>query len=710
MQAREFLVLLTAQKNKENMKNLILVESPTKAKTLSRFLGEKYTIEASMGHIRDLPKGNLGIDIEHNFEPKYVIPKDKRKIMEALKELAKKAEHIILATDPDREGEAIAYHLKTVLSEEADKKTTFERIVFHEITPRAINDALSHPKDIDANLVAAQTGRRVLDRVVGYKLSPILWMKIKKGLSAGRVQSIALRLIVEREREIEKFKSEDFCRVFVILFKDDKKTPVRLELVKIDGTAIEEATTINLYDGDYKYAKTALSETDAQVIKTDLSNKAFTVLDVAQRETKRSPYPPFTTSLLQIEASRRFGYQSRRTMSLAQRLYEEGFITYHRTDSYNLSGDFIAESRNYIEKNFGKKYLPDSPRIYRTKSKLAQEAHEAIRPTNLFETEQNVAAKLGKDFAKLYNLIYKRALSTQITDAVFLSTRVDVEAKNGKIYLLQASGRVMKFDGFLKIWFYEDDEQLIPDLNKEDKLNLSEVNITSHKTSPPPRYNEASLIGSLEKHGIGRPSTYAPIISTITARYYVEKEENRFVPTEVGTLVNDFLVKNFSEIDDIPFTAGMEDKLDEIADGKTDWVPVIKEFYAPFEKSLEKAEEQKRITIEPEKTGEKCPQDGGDVVIRVGKFGKFKACLNFPKCKFRESIVEESGYLCPRDSGKMVLKRTRRGRTFYGCGNYPKCDFAVWTKALLEKEAVAASPVPSGIPEKPLPAEPVSAN
>ena len=687
------------------MKSLILVESPTKAKTLSRFLGEKYKIEASMGHIRDLPKGALGVDIDHDFTPSYVIPKDKRKIVEGLIEEVKDVDRIILATDPDREGEAISYHLKTVLSEE-NKKTKFDRIVFHEITPTAINEALEHPKEIDMNLVAAQTGRRVLDRVVGYKLSPILWMKIKKGLSAGRVQSIALRLIVEREREIEKFKSTEFYRVFVVVNKQasgpggppawrGENQPITLELVKINDEPIEKTTTLPLYDGEYKYAETRLSNTDAESIQNDLANKDFVVTDVIQKETKRAPYPPFTTSLLQIEASRRFGYTSKRTMGLAQRLYEEGFISYHRTDSYNLSNEFISAARNYIEKNFGGKYLPQTPRIYHTKSKLAQEAHEAIRPTNLFEDEETVTAKLGRDFAKLYSLIYKRALSTQMADAVFLSTRVEAQVKDSKAYDFVANGRVIKFDGFLKIWFYEDEEQLIPELQKDEKLDLRKINITSHNTNPPPRYSEASLISALEEHGIGRPSTYAPIISTIEARFYVEKEENRFKPTEIGTLVNDFLVKNFSTIDDIPFTASMEDKLDEVADGKTDWVPVIKEFYGPFEKHLKDAQEEKKIKIELEKTGEKCPLDGGDVVIRIGRFGKFKACSNFPNCKFRESFAEESGYLCPRDQGKMVLKRTRRGRTFYGCGNYPKCDFAVWTKAQLVKQAVPSTPAPS---------------
>jgi DNA topoisomerase-1 len=511
---------------------------------------------------------------------------------------------------------------------------------------------------------------------------------------------------VEREREIKDFKTTEFYRVFAVLSKKNNDTPITFELERINDQPIEITKTLNLYDGDYRYSNTNLSEKDAEVIRMEISGKDFTVIDVQEKEIRRSPYPPFTTALLQQEASRRFGYSSKRTMSLAQRLYEEGFITYHRTDSYNLSADFISEAKNYIEKTFGKKYLPPTPRIYHTKSKLAQEAHEAIRPTNLFEQEKDVTGKLGKDFTKLYDLIYKRALSTQMSDAIFLSTRVETEVTNGKRYLFVANGRIMKFDGFLKIWYYEDDEQLIPLLEKNDKLNLIEVKTTSHKSNPPPRYNEASLIGSLERHGIGRPSTYAPIISTILARFYVEKEENRFKPTEIGILVNDFLVKNFSTIDDIPFTAQMENKLDEIADGKTDWVPVIKEFYGPFEKHLEQAEEEKKIKIELEKTGEKCPQDGGDIVIRIGRFGKFKACGNFPACKFRESIVEDSGFLCIRDKGKMVLKRTRRGRTFYGCANYPKCDFAVWTKAQLIKEAIPTKAAEKGPSELPSASEP----
>ncbi|PIT88909.1 MAG: type I DNA topoisomerase, partial [Candidatus Levybacteria bacterium CG10_big_fil_rev_8_21_14_0_10_36_7] len=562
------------------------------------------------------------------------------------------------------------------------------------ITPKAIDEALLHPQKIDENLVAAQTGRRVLDRIVGYKLSPILWSKIKKRLSAGRVQSVALRLIVEREGEIEKFQTREFFRVFVTLSKKENNSPIEFELTKINSESIEKQEKIKLYDGDYTYSHTSLSETDANEIEKGIYKKDFVVTDVVEKEMRRNPSAPFITSTLQQDASRRFGYPSRRTMSLAQRLYEEGFITYHRTDSYNLSNDFLTEARTYIEKTFGKKYLPASPRVFKTKSKMAQEAHEAIRPTNLFQNTNEIESKLGADFAKLYDLIYRRALASQMTEAVFMSTRIESETKSDKTYTFQTNGRILKFDGFLKVWFYEEEEQIIPKVSISDKLDLKSSKVSPHNTTPPPRYNEASLIASLEKHGIGRPSTYAPIISTITARYYIEKKENRFYPTEIGTTVSNFLVKNFSDIDDLAFTASMEDELDAIAAGKKDWVPVIKNFYTPFEKSLQKAEKQDKIEVVEEKTGRICPKDKGDIIVKYGRFGKFYACANFPNCDFKESIVEDSGFICPRDKGKMATKRTRRGRTFYGCANYPKCDFAVWTKKELEDKAIKQEVTP----------------
>jgi len=668
------------------MKNVILVESPTKAKTLTKFLGGKYIIEASLGHIRDLPKGNFGIDIEHDFEPKYVIPSDKRKIIENLKNKVKDAEKIILATDPDREGEAISHHLYEVLKKYAKKDAAFERIAFHEITPQAIAEALENPRKIDNNLVAAQTARRVLDRIVGYQLSPLLWKKIKRKLSAGRVQSIALRLVVEREREIAEFTGSEFYRIFVVAKKQDNDSPIEFELTKINGELIEKQVPLKLYDGDYKYAKTSLDEKLSAEIEAELTSKNLTITDIIQKETKRSPYPPLTTSSLQQEASRRLSYPSRRTMSVAQRLYEEGFITYHRTDSLNLSKDFIDQARNFIEKEYGKDFLSEKTRTFQTKSKLAQEAHEAIRPTNVFQKEEEIAAKLGKEYANLYSLIYKRAISTQMSEAIFSSTRIEAKIENNLKYLFQANGNTLKFPGFLKMWYFEEKEQMLPVLTINETLNPVELKRTSHKTNPPPRYNEASLIGSMEKHGIGRPSTYAPIISTITARYYVEKQENRFVPTTIGTVVSNFLVKNFSDIDDIPFTATMEDEFDDIALGKLEWVPMIKKFYGPFEEQIKKAEGTERVTMEQEKTGKICPLDQGEIVVRHGKYGKFYACGNFPACTYKESIVEDAGVPCPKDGGMVVMKRTRTGRTFFGCANYPKCTFAVWTKEQLLKE------------------------
>lgn len=665
------------------MKNLILVESPTKARTLTRFLEGKYDIEASYGHIRDLPKGDLGVDIEKDFTPKYVIPSAKRKTVEELKRKAKNADNIILATDPDREGEAISYHLYELLKKVVGKKVEFQRIVFHEITPGAINEALKHPRKIDQNLVSAQTARRVLDRIVGYKLSPILWKKVQRRLSAGRVQSIALRFIVEREREIEKFQKNGYFRAFVNLSRKGEKEG-EFELTSIDGIVIEKQNKLNLYDGEYNYKTTVLSKKEIDEFEETLKDKVFKVTEVIEKKTKRSPSPPFTTSALQQEGFRRFGYTSKRTMSLAQRLYEEGYITYHRTDSFNLSSVFIKDARLNIEKAFGKEYIPEAPRFYKAKSKLAQEAHEAIRPTKVESQEKEVAI-MGNDFVKLYNLIYKRAMASQMSDAIFDSLKVSVETSNDKTYHFEASGKSLKFAGFLKMWFYEENEQLLPVYKEGENLNFNDFHFTTHETTPPPRYNEASLISSLEKHGIGRPSTYAPTISTIEVREYIERDEGRFKPTKIGSAVNDFLVHNFSRIDDIPFTASMEDSLDDIAEGKKDWVPMLKEFYKPFEEDLKKAEGQDRVEVELETTGKKCPECGGDIVVRRSRFGKFYACSNFPKCTYKESFSEETNFICPKDGGKVIIKKTRRGRPFFGCLNYPKCDFAAWNRNELLK-------------------------
>ncbi len=669
------------------MKQVILVESPTKAKTLNRFLKGKYDIHASLGHIRDLPKGNLGVEIEDNFTPKYVIPKEKRKTVEALKHAVKKADTVILATDPDREGEAIAFHLKEILDKQVNKKTEFKRIVFHEITNEAINHALTNPRGIDNNLVSAQTARRILDRIVGYKLSPVLWKKVKRKLSAGRVQSIALRLIVERENEISNFQAKEYYRIFVHLTKDGEKSPIEFELVSINGEKIEKSEKLSLYDGEYKYAFNLLSKEEIDSIKKTLDTGRYQVHDVIQKDTKRSPYPPFTTSTLTQESYRRLGYSSKRTMSIAQRLYEEGFITYHRTDSFNLSQSFITSAREYIGKNFGKEFLSTSPRTYKTKSKLAQEAHESIRPTATIDKTAEITNTMGKEYAKLYGLIYKRAIATQMADALYASTKIQVETKDEKVYMFETNGRVLKFPGYLKLWYFEEEDNMLPPLEKGETLTHQDTKITSHTSNPPPRYNEASLISSLEKHGIGRPSTYAPIISTITDRGYIEKVENRFIPTTIGIAITTFLVKHFPNIDDIPFTSQMEDKLDDVANGDQEWTKLLKDFYTPFAQDIEKAQEVEKITVEEETTGEKCPEcKEGDIVLRRSKFGKFYACNRFPECTYKKSFRLETEYLCPKDSGTVVLKRTKRGRTFFGCANYPNCDFAVWKKEDLEKE------------------------
>ncbi len=676
------------------MSTLILVESPTKARTLTRFFGSKYDVEASVGHIRDLPKGEMGVDIEHEFEPRYVIPKDKQKILTGLKKRVKNADTVLLATDPDREGEAISYHLLEMLKPEAKKTTEFKRIVFHEITKDAIEEALNSPREIDNKLVNAQVARRVLDRVVGYKLSPVLWKKIKRNLSAGRVQSIALRLIVEREREIEKFAQTEYYKVFVVLSKDKKE--VEFELASLNGEKIEETQKQKLYDGEYTFSKTVLDEKKAAQILQDLSSQTYVVSDVSKKQTKRSPLPPFITSTMQQDASRRIGFNSRKTMQTAQKLYEEGFITYHRTDSFNLSNQFVTKARTYIKQAFGDKYLSTTERVFKNKSKVAQEAHEAIRPTEVGDLKvisQNVSATLGRDAVKLFELIYKRAVATQMSDALFESTKITVTAGS---YIFEKSGSVLLFDGYLKLWFREEGEEFLPEFTAQEKLPYVTGKKTQHTTTPPPRYNDASLIGALEKNEIGRPSTYASIVSTIQDRFYIERQEGRFVPTVIGTTVNDFLVKNFKDIDDIPFTADMEDKLDEIANGNLQWRELLSEFYTPFEKDLKLAEGEEKVELNlDEKTDKICPLDGGEVLIRRGKYGKFYACANFPTCKYTAPIIEETEYTCPKDQGKVIMKKTRKGRPFFGCSNYPNCDFAVWNKPqLLEALGIKEQPSP----------------
>ena len=646
---------------------LVIVESPTKAKTLAQFLGPGYKIEASMGHVRDLPKAKLGVDVEKNFEPEYVIPKAKRKAIEQLRNSTREAKKIILATDPDREGEAIAWHISKLADGDKAHEEKFSRIVFHEITKEAVEEALKNPGTINLRLVDAQTARRVLDRLVGYKLSPLLWKKVKSGLSAGRVQSVSVRLIVEREREIAQFKPVESWSIETVLKKE--KAP---EKEAFEATLIEQ-----------KGKKVEVKkEKEAKDIEKVLSSKntLWKVEKKTEKELKKQPSPPFTTSTVTQAASNIFGYSAKKTMKLAQDLYEHGLITYHRTDSFNVAAVALSSSRKYIKSTFGDKYLPATSRIYKTKSKLAQEAHEAIRPTKVAIEADKIEGN-SADHKKLYDLIWKRFLASQMVESVYDQVSLDISAGD---YTFRASGSVVKFPGWGKVYGKKEGdvsgegEKKIPILPEGTSLDLLKLTPTQHFTEPQPRFSEASLIKILEEKGIGRPSTYAPIISTIQDRNYVELIERRFHPTPIGVAVNDFLVKNFSGVVDYGFTAKMEDQLDDIANGEKEWEPIIKEFYDPFEKELDKVfEESDRVKIFLELTDEKCP-DGHPLVIRYGRFGKFLACENFPDHKFTKAFEEKTDSKCPDSGDPIVVKRTRRGRPFYGCGGYPKCKWMSW--------------------------------
>lgn len=685
--------------------NLIIVESPTKAKTLSKFLKGKYTVEASVGHIRDLPKSELGVDTANGFTPRYIIPKDKQKRVSELKSIAAKAESIILATDPDREGEAIAWHVANVLQSQKNKvKATkskskktedevvsepiapeqYARIVFHEITERAIKEALEHPRRIDMKLVDAQQARRVLDRLVGYSLSPLLWKKLsKRWLSAGRVQSVAVRLLVEREREIEAFQKEDFWTIGGLFHttNKDKTEALSAELVSKSGKKYEETLSLNLFDGTYSTTKTSIvTKEQVDSIIADLQ-APFIIKSVEKREVKRSPPAPFTTSTLQQDAGRRLSFSSKKTMQTAQRLYEEGVITYHRTDSVNLSEKFLEESREYLEKEYGKNYLPEQSRKFTTKSKVAQEAHEAIRPTNvslLWGSIEGIG-ELNRDHVRLYELIWKRAMASQMKEAIFNSTTVAINSSNE--YQFQTKGSVILFDGYLKVSGRDSEDVVMPPVIEGQIMTLVSTTPELHQSSPPPRYTEASLVKTMEEKDIGRPSTYAPIISTIIDRQYVTKEDKKLIPTELGKSVSDFLVLYFPEIMSLPFTAGMEAKLDSIANGEREWVPVIRDFYQSFEKDVQTTQDvAEKVKVVEEAIDEKCPDCGGQLVIKMGRFGKFIACSTFPTCKYTRQFLEKINIACPTCGAEMVMKKTRKGKMFYGCSNYPTCTFAAWKK------------------------------
>lgn len=671
---------------------LIIVESPTKARTLTRFLGKEYRIEASMGHVRDLPKSSLGVDVEHDFAPSYIIPRDKTKQVNALKDAANKADEVILATDPDREGEAIAFHIAEILNEMNDKNAkkkkidtasapgTFLRIAFHEITESAINEALAHPRTLDVQLVNAQQARRVLDRLVGYTLSPLLWKKLsKRWLSAGRVQSVAVRLIVEREREIQKFEAQEYWTI-AGQFAGDGKDDLTAALVSKDGEKYEKTLVFELFDG--KYTTTSSSIVDGQSAKLIIDDlrSPFTVSAVDKKEVKRNPGAPYTTSTLQQDAARRLYFSSKKTMQIAQKLYEEGYITYHRTDSVNLSEKFISEAREYVGGSLGAHFVPAESRRFKTKSKVAQEAHEAIRPTVVGRKADKIGVgDLNRDHMRLYELIWKRAVASQMAEAIFDSTTIVILSGNG--YRFETSGSVIKFEGFLKIMGRDAEEVVIPAVSVGQELTLREAIPTQHTTSPPPRYTEASLVKTLEEKGIGRPSTYAPIMSTIVDRQYVVKEEKKLMPTELGFAVTDFLVQYFPNVLDLPFTAHMEDDLDAIANGEKKWVPVIAEFYKPFHESIKKTYDiAEKVKLAEEQIDEKCPTCGHDLVIRTGKFGKFVACTNFPECTYTRQYGEKANIPCPKCGGDIIVKKSKRGKKFYGCSNHPTCTFAAWKK------------------------------
>lgn len=668
--------------------DLIIVESPTKAKTLTRFLGSGYAIEATMGHIKDLPKSQLGIDVADDFKPEYLVVAKRQETIEKIKSAAKKAKLVYLATDPDREGEAIAQHVFEILhtnGKSSTSKENLKRIVFHEITKGAVEEAIANPRKVDKNLVEAQVARRVLDRLVGYKLSPLLWKKVRRGLSAGRVQSVAVRLIVEKEREILAFKPEEYWEIYCNVKSQrskDKAEEFAVQLIKINEKKAEVS-----------------NGKEAKQIVTELEKSGYKVYDVRKREVIKRPYPPFTTSTMTQAGARIFGWSAKKTMSVAQSLYEEGLITYHRTDSLNISSVALEKARDFISKEFGEKYLPEKARVYKTQSKVAQEAHEAIRPTDVWvrkEDKVNVGnRKFISDAKTLYKLIWNRFVATQMKDSVYDETSIDVAAypesnlKTAK-YMLRASGQVMKFDGWRKVMPYTREEApVLPEVEKDEPLDLLKVISDQKFTQPPARYNEASLIKTLEKLGIGRPSTYAPIISTIQIRQYVEKEEGKFFPTPVGMAVNDFLVGNFPDVFEYSFTAGMEDDLDKIANGQREWQKMMKEFYAPFEKKLKVVDEKsKRVEIATEKLGKKCPKcKKGELVIRIGRFGKFVSCDRFPDCDYKEKYVEKLNMKCPTcKEGEVIIKTTRRGKKFYGCSRYPECKWASWKNPKLEEK------------------------
>ena len=664
--AKKTKTVKTAEK-KSQKKILVIVESPAKAKTIERHLGKQYTVRASMGHLRDLPKSQFGIDVEHNFEPKYINVRGKGDLIRALKKEAKDADKIYLASDPDREGEAIAWHLAHILG--VDPATDC-RIVFHEITKPAIEEAVHHPRPIHMAQVDAQQARRMLDRIVGYQLSPLLWRKVRKGLSAGRVQSVTVRLICDREREIEAFQSEEYWTVEAKLKKG--KHAFTAEVTHAYGKKL------SLHN-----------EAETKTLTDDLAQRSFSVQEVKRSERRKKAAPPFTTSSLQQDAARKLGFTSGRTMMIAQQLYEgvvlgrhgaTGLITYMRTDSTRISNLAVDEARSFLSEEYGKEYVPPRPNVY-AMGKKAQDAHEAIRPTSILRTPAEVESYLNRDQLRLYTLIWQRFSASQMSAALYDTIAAQIAAGD---YRLRAHGSKLKFKGFTAVYVgaetaKKEKDTLLPDLVDGDPLTLGALNPEQHFTEPPPRYNDASIVKALEELGIGRPSTYAPIIETIQKRGYVERREKQFRPTELGFIVTDMLEEHFKNIVDVKFTANLEGELDGVADGSLDKNELLGSFYTPFEQTLKKAEDAiGTVELPEEVTDIPCDKCGRMMVVKQGRFGKFLACPGFPECRNAKPLLRDTGVLCPKCGGRIVERKSRRGRAFFGCDRYPECDYTTW--------------------------------
>lgn len=652
-------------------KSLVIVESPAKAKTIGKYLGKNYTVKASVGHVRDLPKSKLGVEIENNFEPQYITIRGKGPVINEIKKEAKKADKIYLATDPDREGEAISWHLLNILNLSEDDVV---RIEFHEITKDAIKKAIKNPRKIDKDLVDAQQARRVVDRLVGYKISPLLWDKVRKGLSAGRVQSVATKIICDREKEIEAFIPEEYWTL-------------DLECTTESG----ESVVFKLYGNEEGKLEITNKEDMDEVLK-GISRKKLKVITIEKKDRKKSPPKPFTTSSLQQEAANKLGFATKKTMMIAQQLYEgidikgegtTGLISYIRTDSYRLSDEALGAGKTFIEENLGKEYYKGYS-FQEKKGKKVQDAHEAIRPTFTDKTPENIKESLTKDQFLLYKLIWERFVGAMMSDAIFENHTITAQIGD---YIFKATGSRNKFEGYQKIYtFAKSEDKELPDLKENDDLKIDKKDPKQHFTQPPARYTEASLVKILEELGIGRPSTYVPTIGTILAREYVEKKGTSLHPTELGFIVTEIMEENFKMFVDIDFTASMEDHLDHIEEGEIEWKSVVSDFYAPLEKAIEEAEERITKIIMEEMTDELCEECGSNMVVKYGRFGKFLACKNYPECKHTRPILNKIGMKCPKcEEGEVIIRSSKKGRVFFGCSSFPKCNFVSWDRPIEEK-------------------------